>query len=274
VPIEPAVLAALAAAAAMAGTIGGFGGAILLVPILVTAGMDPLEAAPIGVVTVGAGALSAAPSQLASGLVHHRLGATIEVPASAAAVVAALGSVHVSQTGLRLVLAGVALVAGAVGLSRAALHNPPRPEFVAEPPAEWPGTLGGTYSGPGGAVPYHARRIRLGLIAMLGAGAVSGLSGTGGGFIKTPVMREVMWIPVKVAAATSTFTMGVTAASTLLVFASQGRLDPHLSAAAGAGGIMGGFVGARIQERLAPALVRRVLAVALVIIAIVLVVGA
>jgi uncharacterized protein len=274
VTVEPAVLAALAAATALAGTVGGFGGAILLVPILVTAGMDPADAAPIGVVTVAAGALSAAPTQLASGLVHHRLGITIEVPASTAALIAALWSVHVSSTALRLFLAFVAFAAGAVGLSRAALHNPPRAEFAAEPPAEWPGTLGGTYSGPGGAVPYHARRLRIGLLAMIGAGTVSGLSGTGGGFIKTPVMREVMWIPVKVAAATSTFTMGITGATTLLVFASQGRVDPHLAAAAGVGGIVGGFIGARVQERLAPAVVRRVLAVALVVIAVVLAVGA
>jgi uncharacterized protein len=274
VTIDPLVLAPLAAVAALAGTVGGFGGAILLVPLLVTLGMDPFDAAPIGVVTVAAGALAAAPDQLASGLVHHRLGITIEIPASAAAVAAALVSVHVPSTGLRLFLAAVALVAGAVGLSKAALHNPPQAEFVAEPPAEWPGTLGGTYIGPGGSVPYHARRVKIGLVAMLGAGTVSGLSGTGGGFVKTPVMREVMWIPVKVAAATSTFTMGITAASTLLVFAGQGRIDAHLSAAAGLGGVVGGFVGARVQNHLAPGTVRRVLAVALVIIAAVLIAGA
>jgi len=273
VTLDPLVLAPLAAAAAMAGTIGGFGGAVLLVPVLVTLGVDPLDAAPIGVVTVASGALSAAPNQLRSGLVHQRLGIVVEIPASAAAVVAALVSVHVPGTGLRVALAAVALAAGVVGLSKAALHNPPRPEFVAEPPAEWPGTLGGTYSGPGGPVPYHARRVPLGLVAMAGAGTVSGLTGTGGGFVKTPVMREIMWIPVKVAAATSTFSTGITAATTLVVFAGQGRVDLHQAAAAGFGGILGGFVGARVQDRLAPATVRRVLSVALIVIAAVLVVA-
>jgi uncharacterized protein len=274
VTIEPVVLVLLSAATAVLGTIGGFGGAILLVPILVTAGVDPIEAAPIGVITVAAGALSASPGQLAQGLVHHRLGITIEVPASAAALVAALGSVHTSPTALRLLLAGVALVAGGVGLSRAALHNPPQPQFVAEPPAEWPGTLGGTYQGPGGAVPYHARRVPIGLVAMLGAGAVSGLAGVGGGFVKTPVMREIMWIPVKVAAATSTFTMGFTAATTLVVFAGQGRIDLELAAAAGLGGLLGGLFGSRAQDRMAPSLVRRVLSLVLLVVAVVLVAGA
>lgn len=271
VTLDPLVLAPLAAAAALAGTVGGFGGAVLLVPVLVALGVDPIDAAPVGVATVAAGALSAAPDQLASGLVHQRLGVVVEIPASAAATVAALLSVHVPGDGLRLVLAAVALAAGAIGLSRAALNNVPRPEFVAEPPSEWPGTLGGTYAGPGGPIPYQARRVGWGLAAMLGAGTVSGLTGTGGGFVKTPIMREIMRIPVKVAAATSTFTMGLTGAATLLVFAGQGRVDAHLVSAAGVGAIVGGFVGARVQDRLAPTTVRRILSLALVVISVVLV---
>src|SRR5690606_26069777 len=142
-------------------------------------------------------------------------------------------------------------------------RNHPRPEFVAEPPAEWPGTLGGAYAGPGGTIPYRAHRVPLGLALMTLAGAVTGLSGVSGGFIKTPVMREVMRIPVKVAAATTTFSVGITAAASLLVFAVQGRIDVHEAAGVALGGLVGGVVGSNLQEVASPVLVRRFLAIVL-----------
>jgi uncharacterized protein len=274
VTLDPGAIVVVASLTALVGTLGGLGGAVLLVPLLVATGTDPLVAAPIGLVTVAAGALAAAPTQLQRGLVHHRLGLTIEVPASTAALIGALLSVHASPTALRLVLAATALGAGLVGLTRAMPHNVPTAQFAAEPPAEWPGTLSGTYNGPGGAIPYRARRVPIGLAAMVGAGAISGLAGIGGGFVKTPVMREIMWIPVKVAAATSTFSVGITATTTLIVFAGQGRLDPVPCAAAGVGGLVGGVLGAHLQERLAPNVIRRLLGIVLVLIAAILVAGA
>ena len=265
-------LVLLAALTGTIGTVGGLGGAVLLVPLLVISGIDPVEAAPLGLIAVAAGAAASAPMQLARGVVHHRIGITIEISASIGAMGAALWSAQASSDVLRYVLAATAGAAGVVGLTRTGLRNRPIPQFVAEPPAEWPGTLGGTYLGPGGAIPYRARRVPLGVAAMFGAGAVSGMAGVGGGFIKTPVMRELMWIPVKVAAATSTFTVGITAATALMVFAGQGRIEAVPGAAVALGGLAGGIAGAWIQSRLDPTVVRRGLAVVLLVVAVVLVV--
>jgi uncharacterized protein len=272
VTIDPLLLVALAALTAALGTVGGLGGAVLLVPLLVATGTDPLVAAPIGLTTVVAGAIAAAPDQLAQGVVHQRLGVTVELPASAAALVAALFSAQAAPGLLRWLLAATAAAAGIVGLTRTVLHNPPQPQFAAEPAAEWPGTLAGTYQSPSGPIPYQARRLPLGLSAMLVAGAVSGLAGVGGGFVKTPIMRELMWIPVKVAAATSTFTVGITSATSLIVFAGQGRIDLELCVAAGLGGLIGGVAGAHLQDHLPPPVIRRILAVVLLCIAPILVV--
>jgi uncharacterized protein len=263
----------MAAIAATLGTLGGLGGAVLLVPILVASGTDPLVAAPIGLVVVAAGALAAGPGQLARGVVHHRLGLTIEIPAAMGALIGATWSVHAPDSALRIVLTVVVVAAAIAGIARPVQRNIATAEFVAEPAAEWPGTLGGTYHGPGGSIPYRARRVPLGLGVMAAAGAVSGLAGVGGGFIKTPVMRDIMWIPIKVAAATSTFTVGITATTALIIFAGQGRLDPSASAAAALGGILGGLAGTRLQEMMSPNLLRRVLAVLLLGVAAVLAVG-
>jgi uncharacterized membrane protein YfcA len=62
------------------------------------------------------------------------------------------------------------------------------------------------------------------------AGMVAGTAGASGGFIKTPVTSELMHVPTRVAAATTTSTIGITASAALAVFALQGRTDVHAGA--------------------------------------------
>jgi uncharacterized membrane protein YfcA len=50
------------------------------------------------------------------------------------------------------------------------------------------------------------------------AGIASGLLGIGGGIFKVPAMNTLMNVPLRVAAATSTFMIGVTAAAGALVY--------------------------------------------------------
>jgi uncharacterized membrane protein YfcA len=242
--------------------------------MLVLLGVDPQVAAPLGILSVGASSLAAGPRQLEDGLVNHRLGVTLEIPASIGAIAGALAARHVSGTILTYLLALTALGAAGVGLARRGLRNPPRPEFTADVPGEWPGSLAGGYRLDDGIVPYQAKRLPQGLLAMLGAGVVSGLAGVGGGFIKTPAMSEIMGIPVKVAAATTTFTVSVTAATCLLIFGLQDRIDLAAAPALIAGSLAGGFAGARLQAHLPPTTVRTVLSAALVAVAVVLVVSA
>jgi uncharacterized membrane protein YfcA len=266
------VLIALGFATALIGTLGGLGGAIILVPVLVLLGVEPQFAAPLGILSVAAGSLAAAPRHLDDGVVHHRLGVTLEITASAGAIVGALLGGLISSTTLARVLAAVAVLAAISGVRRRGLRNLPRAEFSLEEPGEWPGTLSGAYRlAPDEIVPYAAKRVPAGLVAMAMSGLVSGLAGVGGGFIKTPAMNQIMTVPVRVAAATSTFTVGITAAASLLVFSGQGRIDYRAGAAVVVGGVVGGVVGARAGRRLHPDLIRRFLTVALLAIAVILV---
>ena len=68
-----------------------------------------------------------------------------------------------------------------------------------------------------------------------------------------------MHVPVRVAAATTSFTIGLTAATGLVVMTVQGRLDLHECAAVTVGSMLGGRVGALLQPRLSPPQVRRFL---------------
>jgi uncharacterized protein len=245
---------------------------VLLVPLLVLTGTPPLEAAPLGLLSVAAGSLAAGAVQLREGTVHHRLGVTLEIPGSLGAVVGAVLAGAVPATVLIRALGALAVVAAVAGGLRRGVRNPADVTFAAEAPGEWPGTLAGAYALPDGVVPYAARRTSLGAVAMAGAGLVAGLSGVSGGFLKTPAMSEIMHVPVKVAASTTLFTVGVTAAAALAVYAGQGRLDSRLGAAVVVGALLGGRAGALLQAVLPPAVVRRVLSVVLALVGIALLV--
>jgi len=258
----------LALGTAAVGAFGGLGGAVILVPVLVLTGMHPAEAAPLGLLSVAAGSLSAGPMQLAERTVHHRLGVTTETAASAGAVAGALLSGAAGEVFLARFLAVVALAAAAAsGLRRDAVC-----EVVERPPdidlGETRGSLAGIYPVTAAeAVPYRARRLPAGLAVMSTAGVVAGVAGASGGFIKTPATTEVMGVPIKVAASTTTFTVGITSAAALIVFAIHGRIELHQAAPVIAGSLLGGRAGAHFQARFPSGAVRRTLAVVLVVVA-------
>jgi uncharacterized membrane protein YfcA len=270
--MSPLALLLLGVAASLLGSLGGIGGATLLVPVLLLAGVEPLAAAPLGLLVVAAGSLAAASRQLHDGLVHHRLGLSVEVTAGVGTVAGALASTSVPEEWLARLL-GAAAAAGAVAaLARKGMRNLPDATFDADVGGEWPGTLGGQYALAGRMVPYQARNVPAGLAVSVVAGVVAGLSGVGGGFVKTPAMSELMKVPVKVAAATTTFTLGITASTGLLIYAVQGRLQLRDGAAVVLGATIGGLAGARLQSRL-PAPVARVSTGVLLIVVAVVVVG-
>lgn len=272
--IAQSVVLLLAFGTATVGAIGGLGGAVLLVPGLVLLGWTPLEAAPIGIAMSGAGALAAVPQQTLGGLTNHRLGVALELPASIAAAAGAVLSVLAPAQLLQYVL-GVATVGAALaGGLRRGQRNLPLDGAELDPLQERPGELASAYPDDRGrVVPYEVARVPLGAGLIGGAGLLAGLTGVSGGFIKTPVMSEVMRVPVKVAGATSMFMVGITAAVTIAVYTSQGRITAAIAPAV-LGGLVGGRVGSAIQRRLPAVVARRILSVVLLVIGIIVVVRA
>jgi len=266
-------LVALVAAfgTAAVGALGGLGGAIILVPFLVVFGWAPAEAAPLGLISVAAGSLAAGAIQLGERTVNHRIGVVTELAASSGAIVGALMAGVLSDSLLQLFLAGVAFVAAIMTLRRVQelvlAHHPHEVEI-----GERVGGLSGAFVEAGSPRRYEATHLPGGLAVMSVAGLVAGMAGAGGGFLKTPATVSIMGVPVRVAAATTTFTIGITAATGLLVFALQGRIDAHEAAAVALGSLLGGRAGAALQTRLSTGTIRRALGALLVLVGIILVV--
>ena len=237
--------------------------------------MSPAEAAPLGLIMVAASSVAAGPRQLRERSVNHRVGVTVELVASSGAVVGAIVSSALSDTFLTYLLAVVAAGAALASVRRKGLRNLPDPECVASDVGERVGSLAGAYRlDEDEIVPYEPVRLGAGLGFMSLAGFVAGSAGASGGFIKTPAMTELMHIPGRVAAATTTFTVGVTASAALVIYAIQGRIDVEIASLVVSASLLGGVVGAAIQSSLPPAVTRRLLSALLVLIAVLLVVRA
>ncbi len=256
------------------GSVGGLGGAILLVPLLALGDMTIAQAAPLGLVSVIAGSVAAGRTQTRDGTVNHRFGVVTEIGATLGALVGVLLAGSVSERGLSYGLAAVAVVAAVGGAVRRGQRWQKDAALGADAVGERQGSLAGAYRLDEGVVPYSPSRMPLGIALMAVSGVVTGLAGIGGGFLKTPLSSEVMRLPAKVAAATSTFTIGLTASTALLLMAIDGRVVVTDAALVVLGAVVGGTIGSLLQRRVSPPIVRRATSIVLILIAVVLVVRA
>ena len=110
------------------------------------------------------------------------------------------------------------------------------------------GALGGRVVENGKTLSYLMKRLPLALVVSLLAGAISGLLGVGGGVIQVPVLNSFCGIPIRVAAATSAFMIGPTAAVSAFVYLGRGDMDPLITAAIALGSLPGSTLAIMLLE--------------------------
>jgi len=101
-------------------------------------------------------------------------------------------------------------------------------------------------------VSYKIIKTRTGLISSFFSGLLSSLLGVGGGIINVPVMTLLMRIPIKVAVATSSFMIMITAAAGAMVYYYHGLIFPTVVAALVIGVLAGSFTGSAALQRIQP----------------------
>lgn len=244
--IEPSTLT-LVVSGALTGFVGallGLGGGVFLVPLLTLALHLPIRIA-IGasLISVIATASASSTVNLNRGLVNMRLGLVLEVATSIGGLAGGVIAALMSQRQLFLVFGGTLVAMGVLVLARSGRRN-----VIADSDAE-PGLLGGRLQEGERTYVYRVKRLPLGLGASLGAGAISGLLGVGGGIVKVPALNTFCGIPIRVAAATSAFMIGVTAAASSFIYWNRGDVAPAVSAAVALGALPAGLLGARLSDR-------------------------
>ncbi len=239
-----------------AGTMGallGLGGGIFLVPALTLIFGLPIRVAVgaslIGVIATSAGvAVASRPGSSAD----TSLGIRLELASASGALIASFLAGKMSPATLSLIFATIVLATAYYTYSKARRARPPVTEAAVEAlfrtdykPTHWP----------------------VGLAFSALAGTFSGLAGTGGGFIKVPVMYTMMDIPLGVATATSNFMVGITAAASATVYYSRGDINPLVAVPTALGVFIGAVMGARLGRKLPVDTLRKMLIVLLIIVA-------
>ena len=258
---ELAVLALLGAATGLIGAVLGVGGGVFLIPALVLYFKFPMiQAAGAGLVTVIATSNSAASVNVERGTVNMRLGMVLELATVIGALAASLIAGSVAP-GFLIGLFGVLLAV----LSALLWKQPPssREDRAARDLPDGP--LDGEYYDPAEkrVISYRLRGLPIGLAVSLAAGCLSGLLGIGGGVFKVPVLHLFCGIPMKAAAATSNFMIGVTAAASAFIYLGRGHIVLIPSAAIVLGVLAGAAAGTVLSSRLKDQNVRKAFAILL-----------
>ena len=248
--ISPLLALALFLMGSVAGVLGallGLGGGVFLVPFFVLVLHMPMHmAVGISLTTVIATSSVVSAGTAGRHLMNMRLGMTLEVATTAGALAGGIVATTLSARTLQGLFGIVTVATAVVMLTRLERRNV-RPIDG----STHLGRLGGRFyeAESGGEVVYSVRRLPLGLAASFVAGSVSSLLGVGGGIIKVPALNAWCGVPLRAAAATSAFMIGVTATVGAFIYFWHGQVVPSIAAAAVLGVLAGSRAGFAIGAR-------------------------
>jgi uncharacterized membrane protein YfcA len=243
------IILVISAAAGCIGALLGVGGGIIVVPALTLLLHVPLRvAAAASIVSVIATSAGGASSYVRSGLANVRIGLFLLVATTIGALAGAWAA-GILPPAVLFVVFGAMLAYAAVALLRN--RHVELPDLRASHPLAERLGLAGTYHDAvlGRDVAYHVDRPWAAVSMIWLAGLLSGLLGIGGGLFNVLAMDSFMKVPMKVATATSTFMVGVTAAASAGVYFTRGDVQPTLAAPVAIGVLLGATGGARLLAR-------------------------
>jgi|MudIll2142460700_1097286.scaffolds.fasta_scaffold149862_2 hypothetical protein len=224
------------------GSMLGIGGGVLLIPLLIGLfGVGIKTAIGASIISVIATSAAAGAVYVSRGQTHSRLAMVLEVATTLGALTGGFTAVLLSPNLLTGIFAAV-LVYVAFSMRRIRKD---------EPEAAPTGLLDTSYYDPmtGKRITYGVRHLPLGMGASFLAGNVSGLLGIGGGIIKVPIMSLVMGMPLRAAIATSNFAIGITAATSAIIYYQHGYIDPSIAIPTALGVLVGARQGTRLGGR-------------------------
>ncbi len=250
-------------AAGIVGALLGLGGGVFLVPFMVLVLQFPMrQAVAISLVTVIATSSVVTSIRMGRSLVNFRLGMLLEVATTAGGLAGGVIAIMLSQHTLQRMFGVMTIVSAVAMLGRLKKRN----VIVAEDADT--GRLGGRYheAESGGVVSYRVKRVPVAMAVSLAAGSLSSLLGVGGGILKVPALNAWCGVPMRAAAATSAFMIGVTAASGVVIYFGRGDIVPWMAAATVLGVLAGSRAGFMVGERAKAKWLKLLLAAILVVV--------
>jgi hypothetical protein len=191
-------------------------------------------------ICVLAGSISATVRYLSDGLPDLRLGVLLEIPTMVGAAAGALLA-YLLGAGVLTILFLVVATASAIHMW---IHKDGPSQSVSEAP--------------------RPKRLVLGMVLSVFAGGIASVLGVGGGILKVPIMSILMCLPMRRVVATSSFMIGITAATSAIVYHGKGSLILAPTATVAVGIMIGSELGARFQRRVGVPVLKKLFALLLV----------
>jgi len=239
------------------GALMGIGGGIIIVPVLtIIFGVPIKEAIAISIVTVVATSISGGSSYVEQRITNIRLAIFLETSTTIGAFIGALLVLIVSGNYLYVVFALLAfyLAFSQILSVKREVKRTESNDFmnITQDRVSKYLNLRGDYfdMSINHKVEYLVKNSIIGWIVSFLAGLGSGLLGVGGGIFKVSVMNIFMNVPLKAAVATSKFMIGVTAATSAILYFVAGLLNLEYIAPAALGTMLGASVGTALMNRI------------------------
>ncbi len=215
----------------------GIGGGLLIVPTLTLLLHFPIKhAIAVSLIGVSATSLMAASNYLKAGLVDVELGITLESSTIFGALLGGIVSGHINSRILYLLFSILVLYSAYV---------------------MWAGKKVKEVKGKG------YQHYKEGIGASFFAGVASALLGIGGGVLKVPIMNLLMNVPVRIAVATSSFMIGMTAVTGVFPYIERGEANFLTAAPIVVGTLIGAYIGSKLMRRVPTVILRKIFAILL-----------
>jgi len=242
------------------GTLIGAGGGFIHVPVfIIFYGFSPQHAIGTSMAVVMLNAISGTFAYIAQKRIDYEIGIKYAVAASPGVFVGAMLSQFFSVGsfsfifGLLLIILSYYLFSGKeISVVRTKAAQAPETRYLKD-------ATGEEFS--------YAPDMSVGFSASIFIGIFSGLFGIGGGIIHVPLMYSVLGIPVHIATATSHFILAITSFIGFILFVGLGYVDLDYAVLLGIGTIVGASLGALLSLKTRPAVIKKVIALCLVLLA-------
>jgi len=232
------------AVAGIFGALVGLGGGVIMVPLLNLAFHIPIKiAVATSLCAVCATSIGGAARYLGRDLVQIRLGLFLETTTIVGAIAGGLLAIAIKPT----------IVSGAFALVLLYTSTMMILHFKQD------------YAAGEASNPDEITALRqygaLGLSSL--AGMVSAFLGVGGGVVQVPILHMILKFPLKVATATSTFMIGITAAAGSVIYYFKDMIDYRAAAPLIVGTLAGSHLGARLAGKADSRLIKLIFIIAL-----------
>jgi len=263
--VWPLALFAMSFLLGIVAVLAGVGGGVLFVPIV--SGLFPFHldfVRSTGLLLALAGALSASPSLLMSGMASLRLALPFALIGSVFSMVGALVSFAVPADVMQAML-GVTIMLIVLLMWRAR-----KPEsFGGGGRDRIAAALGlaGVYFDPvaGRDIDWRVQHTLAGFAAFAIIGFVGGMFGLGAGWANVPALHLLLGVPLKGAIATSNIVMSIVNSSAAWIYIERGAVLPMIVTPSVIGVMLGAKIGARLLHRLRAAVLHRIVIVVLLL---------